>query len=172
MIVFCEECGGKYRVDPSKIKGDAAQGKCQFCGHVITIMKPDVRSSESQHGYNAIEKATPHFKPTIQKKHAGNHVAKIFGKRSWRIGLTAKFMFFILVPLVIIMGQKVGIDPRALALLVAVCASNSFVLPTHQVNALLMSPGGYHNVDYIKAGGIMTILFIVIAVALIYLIFT
>jgi di/tricarboxylate transporter len=77
----------------------------------------------------------------------------------------------LLVPLVIIMGEKVGVDPRALALLVAVCASNSFVLPTHQVNALLMSPGGYHNMDYIRAGGIMTILFVVIAVALIYLIF-
>ncbi len=77
----------------------------------------------------------------------------------------------LLVPLVIIMGQKVGVEPRALALLVAVCASNSFILPTHQVNALLMSPGGYHNVDYIKAGGIMTILFLVIAVTLIYLIF-
>jgi di/tricarboxylate transporter len=77
----------------------------------------------------------------------------------------------LLVPLVIIMGQKIGIEPRALALLVAVCASNSFVLPTHQVNALLMSPGGYHNLDYIKAGGIMTILFIVIAVVLIYLFF-
>jgi len=74
----------------------------------------------------------------------------------------------LLVPLVIIMGGQIGVNPRALALLVAVCASNSFVLPTHQVNALLMSPGGYHNADYIKAGGIMTVLFIVIAVALIY----
>jgi di/tricarboxylate transporter len=77
----------------------------------------------------------------------------------------------LLVPLVIIMGQEVGVNPRALAMLVAVCASNSFVLPTHQVNALLMSPGGYHNADYIKAGGVMTILFLLIAVTLIYLIF-
>jgi len=42
-------------------------------------------------------------------------------------------------------------------------------LPTHQVNALLMSPGGYRNADYLKAGGIMTIVFMVIVVALIYL---
>jgi len=74
----------------------------------------------------------------------------------------------LLVPLVIIMGGQTGVNPRAMALLVAVCASNSFVLPTHQVNALLMSPGGYHNADYIKAGGIMTVLFIFIAVGLIY----
>ncbi len=77
----------------------------------------------------------------------------------------------LLVPLVVIMGQEIGVNPRALALLVAICASNSFVLPTHQVNALLMSPGGYHNIDYIKAGGIMTILFLIIAVMLVYLIY-
>ncbi|MFO7699532.1 MAG: hypothetical protein R6W79_02865, partial [Acidimicrobiia bacterium] len=39
-----------------------------------------------------------------------------------------------------------------LALLVAVCASNSFLLPTHQVNALLMGPGGYRNSDYLRGG--------------------
>jgi di/tricarboxylate transporter len=58
-----------------------------------------------------------------------------------------------------------------LALLVAVCASNSFVLPTHQVNALFMSPGGYRNADYIRAGGIMTLLFLAIAVGAVWLLF-
>jgi di/tricarboxylate transporter len=77
----------------------------------------------------------------------------------------------VLVPLVMIIGGVTGINPRALALLVAVCAANSFVLPTHQVNALLMAPGGYHNVDYLKAGGALTIIFIVIAVGLIYLLY-
>jgi len=75
----------------------------------------------------------------------------------------------LLVPLVMIMGNITGINARALALLVGVCASNSFILPTHQVNALLMSPGGYRNANYLKAGGIMTLFFIVIAVIIIYL---
>ncbi|MBN2542021.1 SLC13 family permease [bacterium] len=74
----------------------------------------------------------------------------------------------ILVPLVISLAQLTGLDPRPLSLLVAVSAANSFILPTHQVNALLMSPGGYHNADYLKAGGIMTIIFIVIAVSFTY----
>ncbi|MBU8922279.1 MAG: hypothetical protein KOO63_10720, partial [Bacteroidales bacterium] len=76
-----------------------------------------------------------------------------------------------LVPLVIIIGNMSGIDPRALAMLVAVCAANSFILPTHQVNALVMTPGRYRNRDYIKAGSIMTLLFLLIAVPLIYFIF-
>jgi di/tricarboxylate transporter len=77
----------------------------------------------------------------------------------------------LLVPLVMIVGAEAGVDGRALALLVAVCASNSFVLPTHQVNALFMSPGGYRNADYIRAGGIMSLIFLLLAVGTIWLIF-
>jgi di/tricarboxylate transporter len=77
----------------------------------------------------------------------------------------------LLAPLVMIVGADVGVDGRALALLVAVCASNSFVLPTHQVNALFMSPGGYRNADYIRAGGIMSLLFLVLAVGAVWLLF-
>ncbi len=75
----------------------------------------------------------------------------------------------LLVPLVMLTGAGTGVDPRALALLVGVCASNSFILPTHQVNALLMGPGGYNTKDFLKAGSIMTVVFIVIATTLIYL---
>lgn len=77
----------------------------------------------------------------------------------------------VLVPLVIIIGTSTGLDPRGLALLVALCASNSFILPTHQVNAFLMTPGGYHNGDYLRAGGGMTILFLFIATGLVYIFF-
>lgn len=75
----------------------------------------------------------------------------------------------LLVPLVVIMGNMLGIAPEALGLLVAVMASNSFLLPTHQVNAFLMGPGGYNNRDYLKSGGIMSVLFILITVSIVYL---
>ncbi len=78
----------------------------------------------------------------------------------------------LLVPLVIIMGENFGISPRALAMLVAISASNSFILPTHQVNAFLMGPGGYSNKDYIKSGSIMTVLFLIVAVFGVYIIYT
>ena len=77
----------------------------------------------------------------------------------------------LLVPLVMIVGTSAGVDGRGLGLLVAVCASNSFLLPTHQVNALFMSPGGYRNADYLKAGGAMSLLFLIIAVASVYVMF-
>jgi di/tricarboxylate transporter len=74
----------------------------------------------------------------------------------------------IMAPLVINMGNIAGIDPRPLVLLVAISAGNSFILPTHQVNALFKTPGGYRNLDYLRAGGVLTILFTIIAVLFFY----
>jgi len=54
------------------------------------------------------------------------------------------------------------------ALVVGLSASNTFVLPTHQVNALVMRPGGYKTLDYAKAGVIMTVLFLVVELTVIY----
>ncbi len=39
MIVICEECGKKYRIDPEKIKGEKARFKCRACSHMITVEK-------------------------------------------------------------------------------------------------------------------------------------
>ena len=68
----------------------------------------------------------------------------------------------LMVPLAMNMGLQIGADPRIMALTVAVAASNTFILPTHQVNALVMRPGGYKTIDYMKAGFGMTILYLVI----------
>jgi len=72
----------------------------------------------------------------------------------------------LLVPLVLNMAMASGTDPRMAALVVGLATSNSFMLPTHQVNALYMGPGRYRSVDFMKAGGIMTILFIVVLIAM------
>ncbi len=74
----------------------------------------------------------------------------------------------LMIPLAMNMALQCGADPRMAALLVAVAASNTFILPTHQVNALLMKPGGYHVKDYIKAGSGMTILFIIVVMFIMY----
>lgn len=70
----------------------------------------------------------------------------------------------LLVPLAINLAFGVGGNPTIFALTVALATSNSFLIPTHQVNALIMGPGGYRVVDFMRAGGIMTVLFIVVLV--------
>jgi len=74
----------------------------------------------------------------------------------------------LLVPLAMNMAVQCNADPRMAALLVAVMASNTFVLPTHQVNALIMRPGGYKVKDYVRAGSGMTILYIGVVMTILY----
>jgi di/tricarboxylate transporter len=66
----------------------------------------------------------------------------------------------LMIPLAMNMAFAIGSNPLVAALVVAVSASNTFILPTHQVNALIMRPGGYKTMDYIKAGLGMTVLYI------------
>jgi di/tricarboxylate transporter len=68
----------------------------------------------------------------------------------------------LMVPLAMNMAGTAGADPRVAAMVVAVACSNTFVLPTHQVNALIMRPGGYKTLDYFRAGSGMTILYLVV----------
>ena len=75
----------------------------------------------------------------------------------------------LLVPLCMSMAVQAGSDPRITAMVVALAASNTFVLPTHQVNALIMRPGGYRTADYAKAGFGMTLLFLVVLIGMLYL---
>ena len=77
----------------------------------------------------------------------------------------------LLVPLAVNIALGAGADPALFALTVAIATSNSFLIPTHQVNALIMGPGGYRVPDFMKAGGIMTVLFLVVSLSVLNLIF-
>ena len=77
----------------------------------------------------------------------------------------------LLVPLAVNLAIAAGADPAVFALTVAIATSNSFLIPTHQVNALLMGPGGYRVPDFMRAGGIMTILFLVVMLVMMNLFF-
>ena len=77
----------------------------------------------------------------------------------------------LLVPLAVNIAIGAGADPAVFALTVAIATSNSFLIPTHQVNALIMGPGGYRVPDFMRAGGIMTVLFLVVMMLMMNLVF-
>ncbi len=78
----------------------------------------------------------------------------------------------LLVPLAVNIALGIdGANPAVFALTVAIATSNSFLIPTHQVNALIMGPGGYKVKDFMRAGGIMTILFLIVAISMMNLVF-
>ncbi|PID34098.1 MAG: SLC13 family permease, partial [Thiotrichales bacterium] len=70
----------------------------------------------------------------------------------------------LLVPLAVNIAIGIDANPSVFALIVAVATSNSFLIPTHQVNALIMGPAGYRVSDFMKAGGIMTLLFLIVMI--------
>ncbi|NRB02011.1 MAG: SLC13 family permease [Rhodobacteraceae bacterium] len=77
----------------------------------------------------------------------------------------------LLVPLAVSIAIAAGGDPAIFALTVAISTSNSFLIPTHQVNALIMGPAGYRVTDFMKSGGIMTILFLIVSMTMMNLVF-
>ncbi len=77
----------------------------------------------------------------------------------------------LLVPIAINLALAIGADPAMFALTVALATSNSFIIPTHQVNALIMGPGGYKVKDFVRAGSIMTVLFLVISLVMLNIVF-
>ena len=77
----------------------------------------------------------------------------------------------LLVPLAVNIAIGVGANPALFALTVAIATSNSFLIPTHQVNALIMGPGGYRVPDFMRAGSLMTILFLIVSVSVLNLLY-
>ena len=77
----------------------------------------------------------------------------------------------LLVPLAVNIAIGAGADPAVFALTVALATSNSFLIPTHQVNALIMGPAGYRVPDFIRAGGIMTLLFLIVLIVMMNIVF-
>ncbi len=75
----------------------------------------------------------------------------------------------LLVPLVVSLAQDAGADPRLAALIVGLATSNSFLLPTHQVNALYMGPGRYTSRDFLRAGGPLSLVFLAVMTLCVWL---
>lgn len=77
----------------------------------------------------------------------------------------------LLVPLAVSIAVAAGGDPAVFAMTVAISTSNSFLIPTHQVNALIMGPAGYRVVDFLRTGGVMTLLFLVVSMLMMQVVF-
>lgn len=69
----------------------------------------------------------------------------------------------LLVPLAVNIAVTIGADPAMFALTVAISTSNAFLIPTNQVNALIMGPGGYSVADFMRVGGVMTVLYLIVS---------
>lgn len=76
-----------------------------------------------------------------------------------------------LVPLAVSIAIAAGASPALFALTVAISTSNSFIIPMHQVNALIMGPAGYKVKDFLKSGAMMTTLFLIVSIVMLNIVF-
>jgi di/tricarboxylate transporter len=73
----------------------------------------------------------------------------------------------IIAPIAIVTAQKVGMEPRAFAMAVAIASSMAFMSPLgHSVNVMVMGAGGYTFRDYARVGIPLTILLVIILLAI------
>ena len=70
----------------------------------------------------------------------------------------------LMAPIVLSSSAELGISPHAAMMAVALAASASFTSPiSHPANVLVMGPGGYRFVDYLKLGVPLTLVVFVVA---------
>jgi HAMP domain-containing protein len=116
MIVICEECGKKYRLDVSKIKGSAARFKCRVCTHMIMVSKPqsvspavaieDLPASET--AVETAGKQAPAIEPDIALDRSASERDRVRPVR--KAGIfnlrTKMLLLFLFVPLVFMIGAS------------------------------------------------------------------
>ncbi|MGD2271943.1 MAG: HAMP domain-containing protein [Desulfobacterales bacterium] len=109
MIIICEECGKKYRIDPAKIKGQTAKFRCKACNQIITVSKPvatpptpapppfvepDVEAAEHSQATVASQAAAPPYKPKPRVS---------FALKPQRVGVRARMMLlFFVLPIIFV----------------------------------------------------------------------
>jgi di/tricarboxylate transporter len=79
-------------------------------------------------------------------------------------------LVLIMAPIAIQTSSEMNLDPKLLMMGVAMAASASFTSPiSHPANVLVMGPGGYRFVDYVKMGAVLAVIVMVIVLPLIVL---
>ena len=79
----------------------------------------------------------------------------------------------LIAPIAYNTALELAVSPKPFFMAVAIAASSCFMTPiSHQSNALVMGPGGYHFLDFTKAGAALNFSIWILATALIPLVFS
>ena len=113
MIIICEECGKKYRVDPAKIKGRAASFKCRSCAHPIVVSKaqsppPTPAPEPAPEPRVTLESITTTMDDSAAKAVSETGALETRRpRRAGRFGLRAKMLvLFLFIPMIIMAGAS------------------------------------------------------------------
>ncbi|HVR73988.1 MAG TPA: SLC13 family permease [Planctomycetota bacterium] len=122
---------------------------------------------------------------TGAEKYLAQGIVKLFGSAPSPYLLLSGFFFLtviltqpmsnqaaavVVAPVAIQTALELGHDPRAFAMMIAVAASCSFVTPLEPSCLLVYGPGRYRFSDFIRVGGLLTIITYGVAIVLVPLV--
>jgi di/tricarboxylate transporter len=73
----------------------------------------------------------------------------------------------ILAPIAINVANQLQVNPRAFAITIAVAASCTFPTPLEPVTAIVYGPGKYRFSDYVKVGGLLTVVVMIVTLLIV-----
>jgi di/tricarboxylate transporter len=72
----------------------------------------------------------------------------------------------VVLPIAMSIASEAGLDPRSVAIAVAIAASASFLTPIgYQTNTMVYGPGGYRFTDYARSGWALTVVTVAVITA-------
>lgn len=79
-------------------------------------------------------------------------------------------LVLIMIPIALTLSTALGINPQAVLMVVAVAATSLASPVSHAANTLVMGPGGYRFVDYLKVGGPLTLVLFMLTMLIVPLV--
>jgi di/tricarboxylate transporter len=73
----------------------------------------------------------------------------------------------VVLPVALQTAVQLGLNPRTFALMIAVAASTSFLTPLEPACLMVYSAGHYRFMDFIRVGGLLTLIIYLLAIGLV-----
>jgi di/tricarboxylate transporter len=73
----------------------------------------------------------------------------------------------VVIPLALQTAIQLGLNPRSFAMMIAIAASTSFITPLEPACLMVYGPGRYRFMDFVKVGGLLTLIIYLIAIVLV-----
>lgn len=72
----------------------------------------------------------------------------------------------VVIPVALQTAVQLGLNPRTFAVMIAVAASTSYLTPLEPACLMVYGPGRYRFIDFLKVGGLLTVIIYVLAILL------
>jgi di/tricarboxylate transporter len=72
----------------------------------------------------------------------------------------------VVIPVALQTALRLGLNPRTFAMMIAIAAATSYLTPLEPASLMVYGPGRYRFIDFIKVGGLLTLVVYLIAIVL------